>query len=146
MEFNRIKLDNADYPLRIPTYENSEQATHPDIIEFLNPLFNNYRYMLAFTPYSYSNDKYENPSIVFSNNGIKWYEDYIKNPIVDNQYPDKYWFCDPDLVYANNKFYLYFLTGERGGKLFRKTRALYKQYSKTYSMKLCLVISKDGVK
>src|SRR5699024_7190098 len=65
---NNIKKDkvNADTPIYIPTYDNELQAIHPKVLYFPNS-WNGYKYWMAFTPYTNSDIKTENPSIVASN-------------------------------------------------------------------------------
>ncbi|MDO5018355.1 MAG: hypothetical protein Q4E02_03555 [Lagierella massiliensis] len=74
---------NASNSLVIPTYvKDNNQAIHPSI--FYDPdMKYGYRYILAFTPYSFLNDQTENPSIVVSNDGInfKILED-VPSPLV----------------------------------------------------------------
>jgi hypothetical protein len=58
--------------LNIPTYvETNDEAVHPCV--YYNPNgWNGYKYWMAFTPYTASNNQYENPSIVVSNDGFNW--------------------------------------------------------------------------
>ena len=58
--------------LYIPTYEGTSQAVHPDIVP---PGSSNLLYALAFTPYPFSYDQYENPSILISQNGLRFQEE-----------------------------------------------------------------------
>lgn len=57
--------------LFIPTYDGSNQLTHPKILYFQNG-WNGYHYWMSMTPYPHEADIYENPSIVVSNDGIAW--------------------------------------------------------------------------
>ncbi|MBN1967934.1 MAG: hypothetical protein JXR48_17960 [Candidatus Delongbacteria bacterium] len=82
--------------LYIPTYDGSNQAVHPSIITHNNTFF------LAFTPFPYSQDEYENPSLLQSNDGRNFYE--IPNcpaPIVNTPGGDGY-NNDPDVYYDKN--------------------------------------------
>ena len=54
--------------ISIPTYEHSGQVVHPDI------LVEDDRYLLAYTPYPYSDGRYENPSIAISDDGYTFRE------------------------------------------------------------------------
>jgi hypothetical protein len=57
----------SDIKLKIPTYDGSGQVVHPDICKI-----DNNKYRLVFTPYPWSNDTLENPSILESNDGINF--------------------------------------------------------------------------
>lgn len=77
-----IKFEaNAPVPLHIPTYDGSNQSTHPKVLYFPNELWN-YPYWMAYTPYPFSDDDYENPCIAASVDGITWVENpYRSNPL-----------------------------------------------------------------
>jgi len=135
----KLFLKNAVKPLEIPTFDGSGQAVHPDIIKIKGKTT---RYVLAFTPYPFSNELYEKPSVLVSRDGISWLENDIKNPVISSK-SGKELASDPDIVYARGKFYLYFVSQIWGGKLFKKARALFKQYTKQYSSSVKVVVSKD---
>lgn len=80
--------------------------THPSILVL--PHRSLYRYIMALTPYPKSNNKYEHPSIVFSNDLITWSEDGVSNPIVYNPY---YYNADPHLTYdpINKRMMVYYM-------------------------------------
>ncbi|MGA1793253.1 MAG: hypothetical protein ACMUHM_04830 [Thermoplasmatota archaeon] len=75
-----LPAENAPLYLKIPTYDGSGQCVHPDIMVFPEA-WNGYRYWMAMTPYPNSNDRYENPSIVASNDNINW-TDPVQNPLI----------------------------------------------------------------
>lgn len=98
---------------------------HPEVQYFPNG-FNGYKYWMVFTPFGGSvgtyqvSKRYENPTVVVSNNGISWVEPVgIKNPLASA--PSKgesfaenkidtiqgYW-SDPDWVFNDNTFNLYY--------------------------------------
>ena len=54
--------------LRVPTYDGSGQTVHPDVLREAD------RLLLAFTPYRYTNGRYENPSIAISSDGMHFSE------------------------------------------------------------------------
>jgi len=95
--------------LKIPTYDNSNQVVHPDILFAPNKI-NDYFYYLVFTPYPFSKDKYENPSILGSNDGLE-FKELRKglNPLVGAPKYDHN--NDPDIFYnsQDKKFYLFYL-------------------------------------
>jgi hypothetical protein len=64
-------MANAVTPLITPSYDDSGQATEPSIVHFPNG-WNGYQYWMVFAPYPHSNDGYENPSILVSDNGTEW--------------------------------------------------------------------------
>jgi hypothetical protein len=85
-----------DPMLVIPTYDGSGQATHPDVI--LDPNAAGTRLLMAMTPYPYSDDRIENPSLLASRNGMVFREiEGIVNPLVPpppidhNDDPDLRW-------------------------------------------------------
>lgn len=65
------KSSNATYPLFIPTYDGSNQITHPSLIYFPDK-FGGFHYWLAATPYPNMNDFYENPCVFASNDLLNW--------------------------------------------------------------------------
>ncbi|KEH97016.1 hypothetical protein [Clostridium massiliodielmoense] len=74
-----LNVRNAPRPLYTPTYDGSNQAVHPKVLYFKNG-WNGYKYWMGITPYPFSNDDYENPQILVSNDGIKF-----KSPKRDNK-------------------------------------------------------------
>jgi hypothetical protein len=57
--------------LVIPTYDGSNQATHPDVLLERDPSGSPHLTM-AMTPYPYSNDRLENPSLLVSGDGMSF--------------------------------------------------------------------------
>ena len=56
MEDKRVSiLKNAVCPQHIPTYDGSDQSTHPSVLRFGAP-WHGYLYWMAMTPYPYNND------------------------------------------------------------------------------------------
>lgn len=106
------KLKNIEVNewVNIPTYEKSNETTHPKVLYFDKPV-NGYKYWLVSTPYPYNTAFYENPSMVVSNDGTHFVEpDNLKNPI--SGYPSKYWdgtyYSDPYMLYDNDRFELFY--------------------------------------
>ena len=95
---------NKKYKVNIPTYEKSRQIVHPDIlIRKQSPKF-----ILAFTPYPNTNDKFENPCIVISDDGLNFYEEKEGiNPLVPA--PKKEHNDDQDLTFHNETYQLLYL-------------------------------------
>ncbi len=76
-----IISSNGLAPLKIRTYDGSSQLTHPKVLHFKSG-WNGWKYWMAFTPYPFGNDDYENPSIVVSQNGYDWVTPKgLKNPL-----------------------------------------------------------------
>lgn len=72
---------NAKSPLAIPTYDGSYQVVHPKVLYFPEK-WNGFHYWMAMTPYTNTDDKTENPSIVVSQDGYEWVERTgLVNPI-----------------------------------------------------------------
>jgi hypothetical protein len=93
------------FVLKIPTYENSGQAVHPDILyqNGISPAF-----LLAFTPYPFSLDRFENPSILASDDGLRFFEEYPGiNPLVPAPPHDHN--NDPNLFYYDGKLRIMYL-------------------------------------
>lgn len=122
---------NAPEPIKTDTYDNSGQTTHPSVLYFKNGK-SGYKYWMANTPYTNTNEKVENPSIIVSNDG----ENFIKHPKLKNPLdsPEEDAFkkfgaitthhmSDTDLIYANGRFELYYRYRARGQteRIYRKT-------------------------
>jgi hypothetical protein len=119
------KIGATDYenPLTIPTYDGNPATTHPDVAYFSNG-WNGYRYWMAFTPYP--TIARENPSIVASNDGIKWIEPKgISNPIAplaDAVADGFVGQSDPDLIYYADTLFMYYrpILGAPGEGIYRR--------------------------
>lgn len=102
---------NSRYPLNINTYDGSNQAVHPDIVYNPGGIFN-HKYWLAFTPYPYENDKFENPCILVSEDGINFVKPKgAKNPLdnVNRKNNPGGHLSDTDLIYTNNELLLHYV-------------------------------------
>ena len=92
------------YTLQIPTYENSGQAVHPDVMR--DPVSN--EIMMAYTPYPFSIDRYENPSLAVSVDGLRFHvEKGTINPLAAPPHKDHN--DDPDLFFENGKWNIMYL-------------------------------------
>jgi hypothetical protein len=56
--------------LKVPTYDGSGQLVHPDVLLEATP--GGTRAVMAITPYPYSNNRFENPSLVESRDGMRF--------------------------------------------------------------------------
>lgn len=91
-------LMNAAVPQVIPTYDGTDQPTHPSVVKFDQP-WHGYKYWMVMTPYPFNDGSYENPSIVTSNDGENWaVPEGVTNPLVGTPNPGHN--CDADLVYV----------------------------------------------
>lgn len=101
--FNRTRLCT-------PTYlTSSNQATHPDVYYNASSVFG-WKYWMAMAPYPGSNDDYENPSLIASNDGFNWYiPENVTNPITPAPADLSDHLADTDLLYDDGKLYIYYL-------------------------------------
>ena len=99
------------FRLDIPTYDGSGQAVHPSLlVQSDNP-----RFILAFTPYTDTDDRVENPSIVVSDDGLHFHEEVQGlNPLAAA--PEKDHNDDPDLFLYNGKYGILYLETMRPEK------------------------------
>lgn len=110
------RMTNAPSPLTTPTYDGSGQATHPDVAYFPKG-WHGYRYWMADTPYPGGNDRYENPSILVSNNGLNWsVPPGGTNPLVPAPPCDHT--NDPDLLYneQTGELWMYYIDTRRAAR------------------------------
>jgi hypothetical protein len=106
------------WPLDIPTYDGHPSVGHPSVV-FDPQGWNGYRYWMAFTPFP--DDKRENPSIVVSQDGIRWWvPDGGANPVVSAEEVRRAGFSynsDPELVLApDGRMLLYYRPFSRGNE------------------------------
>lgn len=109
-ETTHSSLINAPTALTIPTYDSSGQAIHPDVVYFPSG-WNGYTYWMAFTPYTNTNDQFENPSIVVSNDNSTWIvPPGLTNPIANT--PANGYNADTELVYndTTDELYMYYIS------------------------------------
>lgn len=110
------KNANASKPIFIKTYEGYNQPMHPDILHIPEG-FHGFKYWLAYTPYPYMMDKFENPCIAASNDSINWVAPRgIKNPIAPPPTDSRAGghFSDTDIIYDNGKLVTFFVYNKRG--------------------------------
>lgn len=105
---------NAAHPLPIPTYDGSNQAIHPDIVFFPHK-WGGYHYWMVYTPYPATSEKYENPSIVVSNDGQNWQVPVgVYNPVFAK--PEHGHYSDTNLCWGfDKKLYMFFRERHRLG-------------------------------
>lgn len=93
-----ISYANAPAPLGLITYVGNNQVVHPKVLYFPNK-FGNRKYWMAYTPYPFANDKYENPCVAYSSDGYNW-TNIDGNPL-DDPAGDGY-NSDTHLVYVES--------------------------------------------
>jgi hypothetical protein len=120
--------------LNLETSDGSGQACHPDVV-FIPEGFGEQKwtYWMVCTPYPYQDERFENPEIFASNDGVNWkIPEGAQNPIVPalNSAVDHY--SDPDMIFHENQLWLFY----------RKTLRSHALREN----KLCLMQSADGVR
>lgn len=100
-----MTLKNAKDHLEINVLSKNDQVTHPSVIDFKTEhgidKWAGYRYWMACTPYAYGNDRFENPCLCTSNDGLAWDTPaFIQNPLDKAPGGLKLGFhSDPDMIY-----------------------------------------------
>ncbi|MCU5407971.1 hypothetical protein OCA16_25870 [Bacillus cereus] len=128
---NKVKdqlkyVPNSSNPLIVPTYEGSNQTVHPKVVYIPNG-WNGWKYWMAHTPYPNTNDKFENPSISVSSDGVNWRDPVgIVNPIdipTTEQLADAYHMSDTHLLLVGNTLECWYRLNKNGviDQILRKT-------------------------
>lgn len=96
----------------------TDEVVHPSILEIQKNSKSSF--IMALTPWPNMDARWENPSIVISDNGIQWHEGIVKNPLfpppknaVSAAGPHN---CDPNIIWnsESKKAFLYFINwGDR---------------------------------
>jgi hypothetical protein len=96
---------------------------HPSVVYFANA-WRGHKFWMAYTPHStlacgpLAGVQIENPCVVFSDDGLNWKQDGIRNPIVDPPgCPENY--ADTELFYAPWKDSLFMMFMDLRGGAFR---------------------------
>lgn len=76
-----ISFANAFAPISLKNYMGNTQNVHPKVL-YIPDGFGGHKYWMAYTPYPNSNDKYENPCVAYSDDGLNW-TNIEKNPLSD---------------------------------------------------------------
>lgn len=101
---------NTPEKLNIPTYVPSSvtrhtDITHPNVLYFPNG-WNGYKFWMCMTPYPMAVNKYENPSIVASNDNVTWHEP-ASNPIAPLETTETFQ-SDPEILMNGNTMELWY--------------------------------------
>jgi len=104
---------NARAPLKILALENCWEHAHPDVV-FVPECFAGYEYWMVFTPYPLMNDRYENPTIRASHDGINWQRVHgTPDPLVPPPDAREMHHADPELIYNSGYLHVVYATIHR---------------------------------
>lgn len=110
------KFLNTVSSLEITGQDRSTENVHPDIFYDSNG-FRGYPYWMVMTPYPKGNDKFENPSLRASFDGVNWYKvPEVPDPVISTPEDPNEHHSDPDIVVHNGSFYLFFRTTNKKTK------------------------------
>ena len=103
---------NAAAPLVTPTYDGSGQVVHPDVVHVPGG-WNGYEYWMGMTPYPNSNDDWENPSLLVSNDNTTWtVPPGVTNPLAPE--PDGH-NDDVDMLLVGGEMVMYWVETNNDG-------------------------------
>lgn len=89
------------------------EHVHPDVIHVPGG-FAGFEYWLAFTPYPRGDDRQENPCVRASHDGYTWQRlPVATDPLVQPPAAPSSHHADPELVYADGRLHLVFMTRNR---------------------------------
>ncbi|MGD7051413.1 hypothetical protein [Sutcliffiella horikoshii] len=112
-----ITSTNRHYPtlLNTPTYDGSGEVVHPDVIYIENGFGSEkWRYWMAMTPMPNRDERFENPSVIASHDGITWeVPTGLVNPIVPAPVDIDDHNSDTDMVFYDNQLWLYYRETKR---------------------------------
>ncbi|RKZ19911.1 hypothetical protein DRQ50_01080, partial [bacterium] len=117
-----VDLDggNAPVPLVTPTYEGSGQVVHPDVVHVPGG-WNGYEYWMGMTPYPNSNDDYENPSLLVSNDNVAWVvPPGVVNPLAPEPQGHN---DDVDMLLVDGEMILYYVETNNDGQSYLRRLA-----------------------
>jgi glycosyltransferase involved in cell wall biosynthesis len=94
--------------LNLETYEGTGQGCHPDVLHIPEGLGKGgWRYWMALTPYPHAIDRYENPSIYASQDGLNWVAPG-PNPVIAPPRGRTDHLSDVDIIFTGGKLRLYY--------------------------------------
>ena len=94
----QLSYANAEEPLPLKSYMHNSQNIHPKVLYIENG-FGGHRFWMAYTPYPWYIDRFENPCVAYSDDGYAWTN--IKGNPVDDPHGDGY-DSDTHLVYRED--------------------------------------------
>jgi glycosyltransferase involved in cell wall biosynthesis len=94
--------------LNLTTYEGTGQACHPDVLYIPQGFGSgNWRYWMALTPYPHARDKFENPSVYASHDGLNWVAPG-SNPVIPAPLAKRDHLSDVDMIFTGGRLRLYY--------------------------------------
>jgi len=92
--------------LTVKSYDGTNQGIHPDIIKGHDG-----KYKMVFTPFPFSDDDFENPSVLESTDGYNFTEiQGTRKPLINMPLPppnfSRAYNNDPDVLYETGKYYM----------------------------------------
>ena len=117
-----IAFANAVKPLSMRNYLGNTENVHPKVL-YIDNGFGGHKYWMAYTPYPHSIDRFENPCIAYSDDGLNWTN--ISNNPLDDPVGTGY-NSDTHLVYRSDTdtlecWYRYYNTTTREKTIYRQT-------------------------
>jgi hypothetical protein len=101
---------NARSPLLIPWHDGCWEHVHPDVV-YLPQGFAGYPYWMAFTPYPRGNDRFENPTLRASRDGLAWRRlPGVPEPLVPTPKDPETHHADPDIVFHDSRLHVIYAT------------------------------------
>lgn len=100
--------------LNVQTYEGTGQCCHPDVLHITGGFgAGRWPYWMALTPYPHARDRFENPSVYVSRDGVNW-ESPGPNPVVQPPPLEKDHLSDVDMVFTGGRLGLYYRESRYG--------------------------------
>lgn len=115
-QYENINHANSKGFLAIPVFNNADdyQTTHPSVLHFADG-WGGYKYWMGVTPYEKSNEWLENPSVLASQDGLKWeVPTGGSNPLVMTHDGVNMHYSDTHLVMVSNQLECWYRKSYRG--------------------------------
>ncbi|MCX5852799.1 MAG: hypothetical protein NT072_12245 [Deltaproteobacteria bacterium] len=91
-------------PIAVETYDGLNQTVHPRVI--LNDVG---VYTMSITPYPFGDNRYENPCVYISQNGVNWSApEGVSNPLALPEPNGWNYLSDSEVIYAHDVYWLYY--------------------------------------
>ena len=109
----RCRVMNASAPLKIVALNGCWENAHPDVV-YVPEGFGGFPYWMVFTPYPLGNDRFENPTLRASHDGMRWQRiPKIPEPLVPTPNRPDMHNADPEIVFHQGRLYVIYLTIQR---------------------------------
>jgi BNR repeat-like domain len=103
--------------INLQTSDGSGQACHPDVLHVPSGFgAGQWPYWMVCTPYPFGDSSLENPELFVSFDGISWAPASRKGSIVATPQPQGSHNSDPDLVFHENRLWLFYRETIRGAR------------------------------